>query len=128
MTRKRRTLEPAAWYSIRLVRSRKPATYRCPLCGLQLHAMSDHVLIAPEGERGQGERGVEHSSKVVGREEDVALQRNRLLARRRQLHVEPFGVATLPSHAMLPVAMSIASSLPPAVPVNRPWELSGSGP
>jgi len=50
MTRKRRTLEPAEWYSIRPVRSMKPATYRCPLCGLQLHAMSDHVLIAPEGD------------------------------------------------------------------------------
>ena len=50
MTRKRRTLEVAEWYSIRPVRSFKPATYRCPLCGLQLHAMSDHVLIAPEGD------------------------------------------------------------------------------
>ena len=53
MTKKRRTLEPAEWYSIRPVRSLKPATYRCPLCGLQLHAMSDHVLIAPEGDSGR---------------------------------------------------------------------------
>jgi hypothetical protein len=28
----------------------KPATYTCPLCGYRLHAMSDHVLIAPEGD------------------------------------------------------------------------------
>jgi hypothetical protein len=28
----------------------KPATYTCPLCGYHLHAMSDHVLIAPEGD------------------------------------------------------------------------------
>jgi hypothetical protein len=32
------------------VRSLKPATYTCPLCGQLLHAMSDHVLIAPEGD------------------------------------------------------------------------------
>jgi len=50
MTKKRRTLEAAEWYSVRPVRSLKPATYRCPLCGLRLHAMSDHVLIAPEGD------------------------------------------------------------------------------
>ena len=30
--------------------SRKPASYRCPLCGRQLHAMSPHMLIAPEGD------------------------------------------------------------------------------
>jgi hypothetical protein len=51
MTRRSRSrLEPAEWYSVRRVRSRKPATYRCPFCGYQLHAMSDHVLIAPEGD------------------------------------------------------------------------------
>ena len=30
--------------------SLKPATYRCPFCGRQLHAMSPHMLIAPEGD------------------------------------------------------------------------------
>ena len=54
MTRRNRSrLEPAEWYSIRPVRSLKPATYRCPFCGYRLHAMSDHVLISPEGD---GER------------------------------------------------------------------------
>ena len=43
-------LEPAAWWSVRRARNLKPATYRCPLCGYRLHAMSDHVLIAPEGD------------------------------------------------------------------------------
>ncbi|HEY3542229.1 MAG TPA: hypothetical protein VGK79_06775 [Gaiellaceae bacterium] len=38
------------WWSVRPVRSLKPATYRCPLCGDLLHAMSDHLLIAPEGD------------------------------------------------------------------------------
>jgi len=35
------------------VHSQKPATYRCPFCDDRLHAMSDHMLIAPEGD---GER------------------------------------------------------------------------
>ena len=51
MTRRSRSrLEQADWYSIRPVRSLKPATYTCPLCGHRLHAMSDHVLISPEGD------------------------------------------------------------------------------
>jgi len=29
----------------------KPATYRCPLCGEHLPALSEHVLIAPEDDR-----------------------------------------------------------------------------
>lgn len=43
----------ARWWATRRVRSNKPATYRCPFCGKSLHAMSDHTLIAPEGD---GER------------------------------------------------------------------------
>jgi hypothetical protein len=38
------------WFSVRGVRSFKPATYRCPFCDRPLHAMSDHVLVAPEGD------------------------------------------------------------------------------
>ena len=29
----------------------KPATYRCPLCGKHLLALSEHVLIWPEGDK-----------------------------------------------------------------------------
>lgn len=43
-------LPKARWWTIRTVHSRKPATYRCPFCGYRLHAMSDHMLIAPEGD------------------------------------------------------------------------------
>ena len=43
-------LEPAAWWSVRRAQNRKPATYRCPLCGYRLHAMSPHVLLSPEGD------------------------------------------------------------------------------
>jgi hypothetical protein len=43
-------LEAAPWYALRRAQNKKPATYRCPLCGYRLHAMSPHVLIAPEGD------------------------------------------------------------------------------
>jgi hypothetical protein len=42
--------EPARWWAIRAARSQKPATYTCPFCRHRLHAMSEHVLIAPEGD------------------------------------------------------------------------------
>ncbi len=38
------------WWAVRRASSRRPATYRCPFCGRLLHAMSEHVLIAPEGD------------------------------------------------------------------------------
>ncbi|MEA2479567.1 MAG: hypothetical protein QOJ07_1489 [Thermoleophilaceae bacterium] len=40
----------ARWYAIRRAGSRKPATYRCPLCGRHLPAMSEHFLVVPEGD------------------------------------------------------------------------------
>ncbi len=35
---------------MRRAQNRKPATYRCPLCGKFLPALSEHALIAPEGD------------------------------------------------------------------------------
>ena len=35
---------------MRRAQNRKPATYRCPLCGRHLPALSEHMLIAPEGD------------------------------------------------------------------------------
>jgi hypothetical protein len=43
-------LERAAWYAVRRAQNRKPATYTCPLCGGFLPALSEHVLISPEGD------------------------------------------------------------------------------
>jgi hypothetical protein len=40
----------ARWWSVRRAQSLKPATYRCPLCDGELHATSEHLLIAPEGD------------------------------------------------------------------------------
>jgi len=38
------------WWTVRRAQNRKPATYRCPFCGNYLPALSEHVLIAPEGD------------------------------------------------------------------------------
>lgn len=35
---------------MRPAQNRKPATYTCPICGRYLPALSEHVLIAPEGD------------------------------------------------------------------------------
>jgi hypothetical protein len=38
------------WWTARRAQSTKALTYRCPFCGEQLHALSEHVVIAPEGD------------------------------------------------------------------------------
>jgi len=43
-------LQKAAWYAVRRAQNRKPATYTCPLCGRYLPALTEHVLISPEGD------------------------------------------------------------------------------
>ncbi|MFL5868402.1 MAG: hypothetical protein ACJ766_14985 [Thermoleophilaceae bacterium] len=40
----------ARWYAIRPAANRKPATYRCPLCGGHLPALTAHMLVTPEGD------------------------------------------------------------------------------
>jgi hypothetical protein len=40
----------ARWYAVRSAANRKPATYRCPLCGGHLPALSEHLLVVPEGD------------------------------------------------------------------------------
>ena len=40
----------ARWYAVRPAANRKPATYRCPLCGGHLPALSEHLLVVPEGD------------------------------------------------------------------------------
>jgi hypothetical protein len=55
---------------MRRASSRKPATYTCPVCGRRLTAMSEHALIAPEGD----------------------------MERRRHAHLECVAAARLPSY------------------------------
>jgi hypothetical protein len=38
------------WWTIRRAQNLKPATYRCPFCDEFLASMSEHALIAPEGD------------------------------------------------------------------------------
>ncbi|MBV8431852.1 MAG: hypothetical protein JO244_11845 [Solirubrobacterales bacterium] len=45
-----RRLEHARWWTLRRAQNRKPATYRCPLCGRYLPSLSEHTLIMPEGD------------------------------------------------------------------------------
>jgi hypothetical protein len=40
----------ARWYAVRAATNRKASTYRCPLCGEFLPALSAHMLVVPEGE------------------------------------------------------------------------------
>jgi len=46
-------LQTARWWSVRRAQSRKPATYTCPFCGQYLPAMSEHMLVLPEGDAGR---------------------------------------------------------------------------
>jgi hypothetical protein len=41
---------PPRWWTIRPARNLKPATYRCPFCRKHLPALSEHVLVMPEGD------------------------------------------------------------------------------
>jgi len=54
---------PARWWTARRAQNLKPATYRCPLCGGHLPALSEHMLIMPEG-RAVGRRHA-HSACVL---------------------------------------------------------------
>jgi hypothetical protein len=43
-------LSEPSWWTIRRAQNRKPATYTCPFCRRYLPALSEHVLVAPEGD------------------------------------------------------------------------------
>jgi hypothetical protein len=38
------------WWEIRPAQNLKPKSYVCPLCDQYLHAMSEHMLVVPEGD------------------------------------------------------------------------------
>jgi hypothetical protein len=64
-------LPKADWWAVRPAANTKPATYRCPFCGHLLPALSEHMLIAPEGDTRR--RRHAHSACVM-----AARQRGRL--------------------------------------------------
>jgi len=43
-------LSKPRWWTLRPAQNRKPATYHCPFCRNYLPALSEHVLVAPEGD------------------------------------------------------------------------------
>jgi hypothetical protein len=77
----------ARWYELRPAANRKPATYRCPLCGELLPALGEHVLLFPEGDHGarrHAHRGCVLEARRAGRlplREEVEPARPGLLAR-----------------------------------------------
>jgi hypothetical protein len=67
---------------VRRAANRKPATYRCPLCGHQLPALSEHMLIAPEGDTRR--RRHAHTACVM-----AARRRGQLVLRDEWLRTQP---------------------------------------
>ncbi|HXN39426.1 MAG TPA: hypothetical protein VN892_15420, partial [Solirubrobacteraceae bacterium] len=78
------SLPPAPWWTVRLAANPKPTTYRCPFCGHRLSALSEHMLIAPEGDTRR--RRHAHSECVLR-----ARARGRLPARDEWLASQPRG-------------------------------------
>ena len=74
----------ARWYAIRPAANRKPATYRCPLCGNHLPALSEHMLVTPEGDAPR--RRHAHSACVM------AARRSGRLPLREEVEPRPPGL------------------------------------
>lgn len=51
------------WWEARRAQNRKPATYTCPLCRQLLPALSEHMLLFPEGDHSR--RRHAHSNCVM---------------------------------------------------------------
>jgi hypothetical protein len=75
-------LPSARWWSVRSAQNLKPATYRCPLCGRHLPALSQHMLIVPEGRSDR--RRHAHTTCVL-----AARRAGRLPTREEWLRTQP---------------------------------------
>jgi hypothetical protein len=75
-------LPRARWWNVRRAQNRKPATYRCPLCGRHLPALSEHMLIVPEGDSAR--RRHAHTECVL-----AARKAGRLATREEWLRTQP---------------------------------------
>ena len=74
--------EQPLWWSMRRAQNLKPATYRCPLCGRHLPALSEHMLLFPEGDHSR--RRHAHAECVI-----AARKRGRLPTREEWLKTQP---------------------------------------
>ena len=72
----------ARWWYVRRAQNLKPATYRCPLCGRHLPALSEHLLMYPEGDS-SGRRHA-HTECVL-----VARKAGKLPTREEWLQTQP---------------------------------------
>jgi hypothetical protein len=70
------------WWQIRRAQNLKPATYRCPLCGRHLPALSEHMLLFPEGDHSR--RRHAHTECVLH-----ARRAGRLATREEWLRTQP---------------------------------------
>jgi len=77
-----RRLPSAHWWYLRRAQNRKPATYRCPLCGRYLPSLSEHILMVPEGDSSR--RRHAHTKCVM-----AARARGRLPTRQEWLATQP---------------------------------------
>jgi len=75
-------LPPARWWTLRRAQNRKPATYVCPLCGRYLPALTEHMLMAPEGDTSR--RRHAHTRCVL-----AARRAGRLPTREEWLRTQP---------------------------------------
>jgi len=75
-------LPDARWWTVRRAHSLKPATYRCPFCGRQLPAMSEHMLMFPEDDKSR--RRHAHTRCVL-----AARESGRLMLREDWLRTQP---------------------------------------
>ncbi len=76
--------QPTRWWYVRRAQNLKPATYRCPLCGRQLPALSEHMLMAPEGDSSR--RRHAHTACVL-----AARKAGKLPTREEWLKTQPRG-------------------------------------
>jgi len=70
------------WFTIRPAQNLKPSTYRCPFCNKLLPALSEHVLVVPEGDSRR--RRHAHTACAV-----AARRAGRLPARDEWLKTQP---------------------------------------
>ncbi len=84
--------EGVRWWTARIAQNRKPATYRCPLCGEQLPALSQHMLLFPEDDHARRRHAhtacvmrARKAGKLPTRDEWEAAQRSELAPRRSLL-------------------------------------------
>jgi hypothetical protein len=77
-----RKLPAAQWWTLRRAQNRKPATYRCPLCGEYLPSLSEHILMTPEGDSSR--RRHAHTACVMN-----ARRQGRITTREEWLKTQP---------------------------------------